>query len=95
MRLDDINAFIDAKRVYERAYRRVFREDRDATVYVPSVSAIKEIATLTDTSIRRTPLLEGGCYWTVSYRGVTFQHFSTADPDEVERGIESDGWELK
>lgn len=88
MRLDDINAFIDAKRVYERAYRRVFREDRDATVYVPSVSAIKEIATLTDTSIRRTPLLEGGCYWTVSYRGVTFQHLSTEtvenEPFEIE-----------
>lgn len=82
MRLDDINAFVDAKRVYERAYRRMFNENRDATVYAPSISAIKEIAVLTDTSIQRTPLLEGGCYWTLTYRGVTFQFFTTKDSDE-------------
>lgn len=88
MRLDDINAFVDAKRVYERAYRRAFRDDRDATVYVPTVSAIREVATLTDTRLQRTALPEGGAYWTVDYRGVRFQHFSTeaadSEPFEIE-----------
>ena len=92
MRLDDINAFIDAKRVYERAYRRMFRDDRDATVYAPSVTAIKDIAIMTDTRLQRTPLTEGGCYWTVSYRGVTFQHFSTKDSEENECSVDFEDW---
>ena len=77
MRLADINDFVDAKRVYERAYRRAFQKDRDATVYVDTITQIRELATLTDTPLKRTAMPEAGTYWTVIYRGVTFQFFSS------------------
>ena len=54
MRLDDINAFIDAKRVYDRAYRRAFGEPDTCTIYLDSVDEFREAATVTDSHIGRS-----------------------------------------
>ena len=81
MRLDDIHAFIDAKRVYERAYRRAFGE-HDTEVQVPSVSEFREAATLTDCSIKHTLIGDSTALLKFEYQGVTFWYMGGEEEAE-------------
>lgn len=74
MRLDNINALIDAKRVYDRAYRRVIDEDPNTySFYFKSVDEFRQAATVTDSCIKRYPLNdEGEAILKFSYRGAEF-----------------------
>lgn len=73
MRLDDINALVDASRVYERAYSRVTGTDWDGTVYLDSASDFTQAATACDRSIRRTEFTTGeGGTLSFGYRGIQF-----------------------
>ena len=72
MRLDDVNAFVDAKRVYDRAQRNLFG-DAERTVYLDTVTQFREAATATDSSIKRTPVADGSfSILQFTYRGVDF-----------------------
>lgn len=77
MRLDDINALVDAARVYDRAHKRIVGEDFDKTVYLRSMGDFMEVARVTDTSIGRVPLDGGEAHFSVSYRGVVFCYTGT------------------
>lgn len=77
MRLDDINALVDAARVYDRAHKRVVGEDFDKTVYLRSMGDFTEVARLTDTSINRVPLDKGEAHFSIDYRGIRFCYTGT------------------
>lgn len=80
MRLDDIHAFIEAKRVHDRAYRRAFG-DLDTDVQLNPMSVFREASTVTDRHIQRTPLANGSAIFKFDYQGVTFWHIGS---EEVE-----------
>lgn len=77
MRLDDINALVDAARVYDRAHNRIVGEGFDSTVYLRSMGDFTEVAKLTDTSINRVPLEGGESHFSLTYRGVRFCYNGT------------------
>ena len=81
MRLDDVNAFVDAKRVYDRAQRNLFG-DAERTVYLDTATQFRECATATDSSIKRVsaadssfPILQ------FTYRGVDFCYVGGKEDD--------------
>lgn len=77
MRLDDVNALVDALRIADRERRRLLGGDvmPTTTVSVPTVSQFREIATITDTSIRRSEF-NGATFMTLTYRGYEFNCLS-------------------
>lgn len=76
MRLDDINAFIDVKAAHDRMAKRV-NAYHDGDVQFLNMSDFREVATLTDSSIRREPTHDGtGAIFKIDYRGVTFWYMS-------------------
>ena len=77
MRLDDINALVDAARVYDRAHKRIVGEDFDKTVYLRSMGDFMEVARVTDTSIDRVPLDGGVSHFSIGSRGVRFCYNGT------------------
>lgn len=82
MRLTDINDFIDAKRVFDRAYDRAFGMRSDGYVYMDSLNQLRELATATDKSMERNDLGEGNVIWRVEYRGVAFEYLATHREEE-------------
>lgn len=80
MRLDDINAFIDARRVYARAYGRMMGHQLDDQVVMESAKDFTKAAQLCDRPIKRMDW-DGGKGKTLSfdYRGVEFKLFKVAN----------------
>lgn len=77
MRLDDINAFIDVKRAHDRMAKRVSVYN-DEDVQITSMSDFREIATITDSSIKREPLNDGSgsAIFSIDYRNTKFWYMS-------------------
>lgn len=77
MRLDDINAFIDVKRAHDRMAKRV-GVFCDEDVHITVMSEFREIATLTDSSIKREPIdtCDGSAIFSINYRGTKFWYMS-------------------
>lgn len=76
MTIDDIDELVDAMRIYRRAHRRVAGEDANTTVRVPSMSRLREIASLTDRSIDREPLGGRAVAFSLVYYGTAFEHIA-------------------
>lgn len=77
MRLDDINAFIDVKRAHDRMAKRA-KVFHDEDVQITSMSDFREIAVLTDSSIKREPLGDGSgdAIFSIDYRNTKFWYMS-------------------
>lgn len=77
VRLDDVNALIDALRVSDRERKRLFgaADCSVTTINAPSASALREIATVTDSPIRRSEF-NGTTFLSIAYRGYEFNCFS-------------------
>lgn len=52
MKLEDINALVDAKAAYERAYRKAFGRDAECTIELASSAELREVASLANASIK-------------------------------------------
>lgn len=79
MRLDDINAFIDVKRVYDRAFNRAFGSAAEEGIQLSTMNEFREVATITDSSIKRTPIGDSGsAIFRIQYRNVEFWYMSSA-----------------
>lgn len=77
VRLDDVNALVDALRMSDRERKRLFgAADRFVTtINAPSASALREIATVTDSPIRRSEY-NGVTFLSITYRGYEFNCLS-------------------
>lgn len=77
MRLDDINAFIDVKRAHDRMAKRA-KVFHDEDVQILNMSDFREIATLTDSSIKRDPMSDGSgdAIFSINYRSTKFWYMS-------------------
>lgn len=78
MRLDDINAFIDVKRAYERLANRLDGVLVEDDVQFMRIDDLRKAATVTDSSIQREPMVT--CSNTIlsfTYRGVKFWHMAS------------------
>lgn len=83
MRLDDINAFIEAKAVYDRAYFRAFGERADHSIYLASIGDFTEAARLCDCSIRRIKLQGRDTMFEFFYNGTRFAFVGPDEEGEV------------
>ena len=77
MRLDDVNALVDALRVSDRERKRLLGAEDCfvTTIAVPSASRLREIASVTDSSIRRSEY-QGATFLSLVYRGYEFNCLS-------------------
>lgn len=75
MRLDDINAFLEAKAVYDRAHFRAFGRRTDHTIYLSSIGEFTEAARACDCSIKKTELPSGDSMFEFYYGGTLFAFF--------------------
>ncbi|MEG2934748.1 MAG: hypothetical protein RR842_14335 [Gordonibacter sp.] len=77
MKLDDINALVDALRMSDRERKRLFGQADcfETTVSVPSASIMCEVATVTDSPIRRSEY-NGVAFLSCRYRGYEFNCIS-------------------
>lgn len=77
VRLGDVNALVDALFVSDRERERLLGGAGfcATTVHVPSASKLREIATVTDSPIRRSEY-NGAVFLSIDYRGYEFSCLS-------------------
>lgn len=76
MRLEDVNALVEARRVAAREYGRLFgcsMEDALEPVKVRCSSELTDLSRIVDKPIKRTDFDEGGAYLSVDYQGQRFE----------------------
>lgn len=77
VRLGDVNALVDALCVSDRERKRLLGSTGflATTVHVPSASKLREIATVTDSPIKRSEYA-GSVFLSINYRGYEFSCLS-------------------